>query len=33
MDSIYNYMRKKEEREAEKRAEEERIRKMRFGLE
>lgn len=33
MDSIYNYMRKKEEREAAKRAEEERIRKLRFGQE
>ena len=33
MDSLYIYMRKKEQREAEKRAEEEKIRKMRFGVE
>lgn len=33
MDSIYIYMRRKEQREAEKRAKEEKIRKMRFGLE
>lgn len=33
MDSIYIYMRKKEKREAEERAEQEKIRKMRFGLE
>lgn len=33
MDSIYIYMREKEKREAAKRAEEEKIRKMRFGIE
>lgn len=33
MDSIYIYMRKKEKREAEERAEQEKIRKMRYGLE
>lgn len=32
MDSIYIYMRKKEKREAEKRAEQEKIRKMRYGI-
>lgn len=33
MDSIYIYMRQKEEREAQKRAEQEKIRKMRYGIE
>ena len=33
MDSIYIYMREKEKREAEKRAEQERIRKMRYSVE
>ena len=33
MDSIYIYMRRKEAREAEKRAEQEKMRKLRFGIE
>lgn len=33
MDSLYIYMRKKEQQDAKKRAEQEKIRKMRFGLE
>ena len=33
MDSIYIYMSEKEKREAAKRAEEEKIREMRFGIE
>lgn len=33
LDSIYIYMREKEKREAEKRAEQEKIRKMRYGVE